>query len=63
MVTRRRDPHEMNGGWQMDLFPVETEPEPATTAGPAPAEQSPIGDQTPEAVTTTVADQEQEVDR
>ncbi|WP_346268491.1 DUF4326 domain-containing protein [Streptomyces sp. VN1] len=55
-MTRRRDPREMNGGWQMDLFPVETEPEPATTAGPAPAEQSPIGDQPPEAATTTVVD-------
>ena len=35
MVTRHKDPRAMNGGWQMDLFPVEVEPEPATTAGPA----------------------------
>ncbi|MGW4623472.1 DUF1643 domain-containing protein [Streptomyces sp. NPDC004592] len=33
MTARRRDPREMNGGWQMDLFPAE--PEPTTTAGPA----------------------------
>lgn len=56
MVTRRKDPRQMRGGWQMDLFPVESEP--ATTAGPAPAgdvEQSPIGD-SPRAAATTVVD-------
>ncbi|MGD6757298.1 DUF4326 domain-containing protein [Streptomyces sp. BH105] len=29
----RRDPRQLNGGWQMDLFTEEEEP--ATTAGPA----------------------------
>jgi hypothetical protein len=57
VLNRRRDPREMNGGWQMDLFPVEVEPEPATTAVPDPAEQSPIGDQ-PSAAAPTAMDQE-----
>ncbi|MFF9128421.1 hypothetical protein ACF09J_35145 [Streptomyces sp. NPDC014889] len=57
-MTRRKDPRAMNGGWQMDLFPVEVEPEPAVAgpARPAAAEtelapyvpQSPIGDRSPE---------------
>lgn len=33
MTARRRDPRQMNGGYQLDMF--DTEPEPATTAGPA----------------------------
>ncbi|MCX4707173.1 DUF1643 domain-containing protein [Streptomyces sp. NBC_01373] len=44
MVIRRQGP-KMRGGIQLPMF--EVEPEPATTAGPAPArdvEQSPIGD-------------------
>lgn len=44
MVTPRPDPREMRGGWQMDLLPIEDEP-----VSTAPAEQSPIGDQPPEA--------------
>ncbi|MFI9824602.1 DUF4326 domain-containing protein [Streptomyces sp. NPDC052013] len=56
MVTRRKDPRQMNGGWQMDLFPVDAEPEPATQTGPAPGPQSPIGDRPPEAAATTVVD-------
>jgi hypothetical protein len=48
MVTPRRDSRLMNGGYQLSMF--DTEPEPTTTAGPAPArgvEQSPIGDCSP----------------
>ncbi|MFG3158098.1 DUF4326 domain-containing protein [Streptomyces sp. NPDC048219] len=41
----RRQGLQMKGGVQLPMFSVEAEPEPATTAGPAPAEpQSPIGD-------------------
>ncbi|MFJ4343556.1 hypothetical protein [Streptomyces sp. NPDC088915] len=43
-MTRRPDPREMRGGWQMDLFPVEEEP-----VSTAPADQSPIGDRPPAA--------------
>lgn len=34
-MARRRDPRDMNGGWQLDLFAPE--PEPALAAGPGPA--------------------------
>ncbi|WP_432071242.1 DUF4326 domain-containing protein [Streptomyces sp. AA1529] len=52
----RRQGLQMKGGMQLPMFAVEVEPEPATTAGPHPAEQSPIGDQTQVAATTTVVD-------
>ncbi|MDT0478039.1 DUF4326 domain-containing protein [Streptomyces sp. DSM 41014] len=53
-MNRRKDPREMNGGYQLTMF--DNEPEPATQAGPAPAGdvgQSPIGDW-PAAATTVV---------
>ncbi|MET7621797.1 DUF4326 domain-containing protein [Streptomyces sp. NPDC001450] len=54
-MASRKDPQEMNGGYQLAMFA--TEPEPAITAGPAPAEAeqlSPIGDSSPVAATTVV---------
>lgn len=51
-MGRRKDPRQLNGGWQLDMF--ETEPAPATLAGPAPAELSSIDDSHPAAATTVV---------
>ncbi|MGW2426065.1 DUF4326 domain-containing protein [Streptomyces sp. NPDC001709] len=48
MKVLRRDPRQMQGGYQLSMF--EPEPEPATQAGP----QSPIGDCPPKATTTVV---------
>ncbi|MFD5234315.1 DUF4326 domain-containing protein [Streptomyces qaidamensis] len=53
-MTRRTDPRAMNGGWQMDLFPVDAEPELATQADPSPGIQSPTGDNPPRETTTVV---------
>lgn len=59
MVTRRKDPRQMRGGWQMDLFPGEVEPEPATAGRPArPAAASPTEDETLSPIGDSSADQE-----
>lgn len=54
-MGQRKDPREMNGGYQLSMF--DTAPESDIVPDPAPAGsfgQSPIGDRSPAAATTAV---------
>ncbi|MFG2306701.1 DUF4326 domain-containing protein [Actinacidiphila glaucinigra] len=40
-MTRRTNPQQLNGGWQLELFDSAPEPEPAPVVGPAPEPTGP----------------------